>query len=84
MGPDQPRGADEAFAAEVDALVARLAAGPTRAYAGAKRQLNAWSAGHGRPARARGAIQQEMAGSADFVEGVAAFVEKRRAAFGGR
>jgi 2-(1,2-epoxy-1,2-dihydrophenyl)acetyl-CoA isomerase len=29
-------------------------------------------------------IQQEMAGSPDFYEGVAAFVEKRPASFGGR
>jgi 2-(1,2-epoxy-1,2-dihydrophenyl)acetyl-CoA isomerase len=28
-------------------------------------------------------IQQEMAASGDFAEGVAAFVEKRAAAFGG-
>ena len=28
-------------------------------------------------------IQQEMAGSPDFVEGVAAFVEKRPPTFGG-
>jgi 2-(1,2-epoxy-1,2-dihydrophenyl)acetyl-CoA isomerase len=28
-------------------------------------------------------IQQEMAASGDFAEGVAAFVEKRPAAFGG-
>src|SRR5215213_10945115 len=34
--------ADDAFEAEVDALVQRLAAGPTRSYAGTKRQLNAW------------------------------------------
>jgi 2-(1,2-epoxy-1,2-dihydrophenyl)acetyl-CoA isomerase len=29
-------------------------------------------------------IQQEMAGSGDFVEGVLAFAQKRQAAFGGR
>src|SRR5215210_4973814 len=33
---------DDAFDAEVDALAGRLADGPTRAYAGIKRQLNAW------------------------------------------
>jgi enoyl-CoA hydratase/carnithine racemase len=30
------------------------------------------------------AVQQEMAGSADFAEGVAAFLERRTAVFGGR
>ena len=40
---------------------------------------------HGRAAGVRGEIQQELAGSADFAEGVAAFVEKREAArFEGR
>ena len=34
--------ADDAFTAEVAALRDRLAAGPTRSYAGTKRQLNRW------------------------------------------
>ena len=34
--------ADDAFEADSDALLERLANGPTRAYAGVKRQLNAW------------------------------------------
>src|ERR671915_1779328 len=34
--------ADEDFDAEVDALAQKLANGPTRSYAGSKRQLNAW------------------------------------------
>src|SRR5271155_3067805 len=34
--------ADEVFGAEADALASRLAAGPTRSYAGTKRQLNSW------------------------------------------
>ena len=47
--------ADDDFQTEVDALVDRLAAGPTRSYAGTKRQLNALALRpHGRPARARG------------------------------
>jgi 2-(1,2-epoxy-1,2-dihydrophenyl)acetyl-CoA isomerase len=77
--------ADDAFAAESDALLERLAAGPTRAYAGAKRQLNAWVFGGMREQLAlEASIQQEMAGSADFAEGVAAFLERRTAVFGGR
>jgi 2-(1,2-epoxy-1,2-dihydrophenyl)acetyl-CoA isomerase len=77
--------ADDAFAAESDALLARLAAGPTRAYAGAKRQLNAWVYGRMQEQLTlEASIQQEMAGSADFAEGVAAFLERRTAVFGGR
>jgi 2-(1,2-epoxy-1,2-dihydrophenyl)acetyl-CoA isomerase len=77
--------ADDAFAAESDALLERLAAGPTRAYAGVKRQLNAWV--YGRMAEQlelEASIQGEMAASGDFTEGVAAFLERRSAVFEGR
>lgn len=68
-----------------DALAARLAAGPTRSYAGTKRQLNAWTQrGLEAQLELEATIQREMAGSHDFVEGVMAFVEKRQAAFEGR
>jgi 2-(1,2-epoxy-1,2-dihydrophenyl)acetyl-CoA isomerase len=76
--------ADDAFADEVAALRDRLAAGPTRSYAGAKRQLNAWLyARMDEQLELEADIQQEMAGSPDFYEGVAAFVEKRQAVFRG-
>jgi 2-(1,2-epoxy-1,2-dihydrophenyl)acetyl-CoA isomerase len=76
--------ADDAFAAEVAALRDRLAAGPTRSYAGAKRQLNAWLyARMAEQLELEADVQQEMAGSPDFYEGVAAFIEKRPAAFRG-
>jgi 2-(1,2-epoxy-1,2-dihydrophenyl)acetyl-CoA isomerase len=77
--------ADDAFAAESDALLDRLANGPTLAYAGAKRQLNHWL--YGRMAEQlefEAAVQQELAGSPDFSEGVAAFAERRPAVFRGR
>jgi len=77
--------ADDSFASESDALLERLASGPTRAYAGAKRQLNAWVFGRMREQLAlEAAVQQELAGSADFAEGVAAFLERRTAVFEGR
>ncbi len=66
-------------------LVDRLAAGPTGSYAGSKRQINQWvySGMHDQLAL-EAQIQQERAGSDDFFEGVAAFVEKRQARFTGR
>ena len=77
--------ADDELAAKADELVDRLAAGPTGSYAGTKRQLNRWvySGMHDQLAL-EAAIQQEMAQSDDFLEGVTAFVEKRQARFAGR
>jgi 2-(1,2-epoxy-1,2-dihydrophenyl)acetyl-CoA isomerase len=76
---------DDTFAAEVDALVERLATGPTRVYAAAKAQLNARVyAGLDEQLELEASLQEEMAGSADFAEGVLAFVEKRPARFSGQ
>lgn len=76
---------DAEFAAKADALVARLAAGPTRSYAGSKRELNHWlydrMAAH---LELEASIQGELAASADFVEGVSAFLQKRPPEFGGK
>jgi len=76
---------DDELAAKADELVDRLAAGPTASYAGTKRQLNRWvySGMHDQLAL-EAQIQQEMAQSDDFLEGVTAFVEKRQARFAGR
>jgi 2-(1,2-epoxy-1,2-dihydrophenyl)acetyl-CoA isomerase len=77
--------ADDELRSEAGALAARLAAGPTRSYAGSKRQLNAWRfARMAEQLELEATIQQELAGSPDFQEGVAAFVEKRAARFTGR
>jgi len=76
--------ADEALDSEVADLAARLAAGPTRSYAGTKRQLNRWLyAQMDAQLELEADIQQEMASSSDFVEGVSAFVAKRPARFTG-
>jgi 2-(1,2-epoxy-1,2-dihydrophenyl)acetyl-CoA isomerase len=76
---------DDTFAAEVDALVERLATGPTRSYAAAKAQLNARAyAGLDEQLELEASLQEEMVGSADFAEGVLAFVEKRPARFSGQ
>jgi 2-(1,2-epoxy-1,2-dihydrophenyl)acetyl-CoA isomerase len=75
---------DDELQAGVDALLERLATGPTRSYAGSKRQLNAWLyAGLEEQLELEARIQQEMAESSDFAEGVAAFLEKRAADFRG-
>jgi 2-(1,2-epoxy-1,2-dihydrophenyl)acetyl-CoA isomerase len=76
--------ADDALLTEAGALADRLAAGPTRSYAGTKRQLNAWlySRMH-EQLELEASIQQEMAASGDFEEGVTAFIEKRPPRFAG-
>jgi 2-(1,2-epoxy-1,2-dihydrophenyl)acetyl-CoA isomerase len=75
---------DDEFDRRTDELVARLAAGPTRSYAGTKRQLNnRLYGGMEEQLDLEARIQQEMVASGDFVEGVTAFLEKRAAEFSG-
>ncbi len=77
--------ADERLEAETAALAARLASGPTRSYAGTKRELNNWL--YSRMAEQlelEAELQQEMAGSDDFLEGAAAFLQKRPPRYSGR
>jgi 2-(1,2-epoxy-1,2-dihydrophenyl)acetyl-CoA isomerase len=77
--------ADEDLDGAVDELAARLAAGPTGAYAGVKEQLNAWMfAGMDAQLELEATLQQRSAASGDFQAGVLAFVEKRAPAFTGR
>ena len=77
--------ADEQFQGTVNSLVAKLAAGPTLAYARTKRAFNA-----GALARLETALEIEREGqvalfdTADFAEGTAAFREKRRPCFLGK
>jgi len=75
---------DEQLAAETGALARRLAAGPTRSYAGSKRLLNSWLYTRmEEQLELEATLQQELAGSEDFVEGATAFVQKRPARFSG-
>jgi len=70
---------------ETAALAARLADGPTRSYAGSKRQLNNWLYSRmDEQLELEASIQREMAASEDFLEGAVAFAQKRQARFGGR
>jgi len=75
---------DAEFADQSDALLDRLASGATQSYAGTKRQLNHWMYERmDAQLEFEAGIQREMAGSSDFAEGVAAFVEKRPPRFSG-
>jgi 2-(1,2-epoxy-1,2-dihydrophenyl)acetyl-CoA isomerase len=77
--------ADQDFERESAALTARLALGPTRSYAASKRLINERIyAGMDEQLELEATLQQEMAGSDDFVEGVSAFLAKRPASFEGR
>jgi 2-(1,2-epoxy-1,2-dihydrophenyl)acetyl-CoA isomerase len=67
------------------ALGARLAKGPTRSYAAAKRLLNKrLYADMTEQLELEAQLQGEMVETDDFVEGVTAFLEKRPANFTGR
>jgi 2-(1,2-epoxy-1,2-dihydrophenyl)acetyl-CoA isomerase len=76
--------ADDAFEDEVDALASRLAAGPTKAYAGVKRQLNAWMyARMEEQFELETQLQEQAAASGDFVAGITGFLQKRTPEFKG-
>jgi 2-(1,2-epoxy-1,2-dihydrophenyl)acetyl-CoA isomerase len=69
---------DAEFAAKADALARRLADGPTQSYAGSKRELNHWLYDRmDAHLEVEASLQRNLAKSADFIEGVTAFLEKR-------
>jgi 2-(1,2-epoxy-1,2-dihydrophenyl)acetyl-CoA isomerase len=77
--------ADDELIPAADALVERLARGPTRSYAGSKRALNqALYPSLDAQLALEAELQHDLARTSDFAEGIAAFVEKREASFRGR
>jgi 2-(1,2-epoxy-1,2-dihydrophenyl)acetyl-CoA isomerase len=76
---------DDKLAGEAETLVAHLATQPTEALALTKRALNQ-SSGNGLDAQLdlERDLQREAGRTADYAEGVKAFLEKRKAVFRGR
>jgi 2-(1,2-epoxy-1,2-dihydrophenyl)acetyl-CoA isomerase len=75
---------DDRLMEEACALVAKLAAGPTSSYASSKQALNNFIYGNlEAQLHLEGELQHRLGRTKDFLEGVAAFVEKRPPVFTG-
>jgi 2-(1,2-epoxy-1,2-dihydrophenyl)acetyl-CoA isomerase len=76
---------EDDFEKNAEALLLRLSNGPTRSYAGTKRELNHWLySGMAEQLALEASIQKDLAQSKDCSEAVAAFLEKRPARFTGQ
>ena len=75
---------DDALMDEASALTEKLTTGPTRSYASSKEALNQAIYGDlDAQLDLEAELQHELGRTKDFLEGVAAFAEKRDAAFTG-